>query len=229
MTTTVDTNVLVYASDTGAPEHARAGALLEHLAAGPDLVVLCAHWGFEYEHWPARTQRAHALKLVELGVDIIVGSSPHVLQPVELVAIDGADPSCPLQAHRGGRPRFAVIAWSLGNFVSDMAASWKPGDPASRLRTRDGMILTVGIRRDGERAVLDRIRVIPTFTENTTRTAPPGMLRPILARTGPWSARVAEIGAIVGAKAPAVGQRVKHAQRELAAMIERDSKRERKS
>ena len=40
MTTTVDTHVLVYASDTGAPEHARAQALLEHLAAGPDLVVL---------------------------------------------------------------------------------------------------------------------------------------------------------------------------------------------
>jgi len=44
VTTTVDTNVLVYASDTGAPEHARANALLEHLAAGPDLVVLL---------WPA--------------------------------------------------------------------------------------------------------------------------------------------------------------------------------
>ena len=40
MTTTVDTNVLVYASDTGAPEHGRAQALLEHLAAGPDLIVL---------------------------------------------------------------------------------------------------------------------------------------------------------------------------------------------
>lgn len=40
MTTTVDTNVLVYASDTDAPEHAQALALLEHLAAGPDLVVL---------------------------------------------------------------------------------------------------------------------------------------------------------------------------------------------
>jgi hypothetical protein len=40
MTTTVDTNVLVYASDTGAPEQPRAQALLEHLAAGPDLVVL---------------------------------------------------------------------------------------------------------------------------------------------------------------------------------------------
>ena len=40
MTTTVDTNVLVYASDTGGSQHARATALLEHLAAGPDLVVL---------------------------------------------------------------------------------------------------------------------------------------------------------------------------------------------
>ncbi len=40
MTTTVDTNVLVHASDTGAPEHERATALLQHLAAGPDLVVL---------------------------------------------------------------------------------------------------------------------------------------------------------------------------------------------
>lgn len=40
MTTTVDTNVLVYASDTDAPEHARARALVEHLAAGPDLVVI---------------------------------------------------------------------------------------------------------------------------------------------------------------------------------------------
>lgn len=37
-----------------------------------------------------------------------------------------------------------------------------------------------------------------------------------------------EIGAIVGAKAPAVGQRVKHAQRELAAMIEREEKRNRR-
>lgn len=40
MTTTVDTNVLVYASDSGAAEHDRARSLLHHLAAGPDLVVL---------------------------------------------------------------------------------------------------------------------------------------------------------------------------------------------
>lgn len=44
MSQTLDTNVLLYASNDGAPEQQRAVALLRHLAAGPDLVVLL---------WPA--------------------------------------------------------------------------------------------------------------------------------------------------------------------------------
>jgi len=37
---TLDTNLLLYASNVDAPEQPRASALLQHLAAGPDLVVL---------------------------------------------------------------------------------------------------------------------------------------------------------------------------------------------
>ncbi|HET8931548.1 MAG TPA: TA system VapC family ribonuclease toxin [Acidimicrobiales bacterium] len=44
MSQTLDTNVLLYASNVDAPEQPRASALLQHLAAGPDLVVLL---------WPA--------------------------------------------------------------------------------------------------------------------------------------------------------------------------------
>lgn len=40
MSVTVDTNVLVYASNVDAPEHARAAALVAHLVAGPSLVML---------------------------------------------------------------------------------------------------------------------------------------------------------------------------------------------
>lgn len=40
MTQTVDTNVLLSASNAGADEHERARLLLEHLAAGPSIVVL---------------------------------------------------------------------------------------------------------------------------------------------------------------------------------------------
>jgi toxin-antitoxin system PIN domain toxin len=40
MTQTVDTNVLLYASNAGAAEHERARRLVDHLAAGPSVVVL---------------------------------------------------------------------------------------------------------------------------------------------------------------------------------------------
>jgi toxin-antitoxin system PIN domain toxin len=40
MSQTLDTNVLLYASNAEAPEHERATALLQHLAAGPELVLL---------------------------------------------------------------------------------------------------------------------------------------------------------------------------------------------
>ena len=40
MSETVDVNVLVYATNADAPQHERAGALLQHLVAGPGLVVL---------------------------------------------------------------------------------------------------------------------------------------------------------------------------------------------
>jgi toxin-antitoxin system PIN domain toxin len=40
MSQTVDVNVLLYASNAEAPEHERALALVEHLAAGPELLVL---------------------------------------------------------------------------------------------------------------------------------------------------------------------------------------------
>ncbi len=40
MSTTVDTNILLFASNEDSPRHGRARALVEHLAAGPSLVVL---------------------------------------------------------------------------------------------------------------------------------------------------------------------------------------------
>ena len=40
MSQTLDVNVLLYASNTESSEHDRASALVRHLAAGPDLVVL---------------------------------------------------------------------------------------------------------------------------------------------------------------------------------------------
>ena len=61
MSETVDTNVLVYASNVDAPEHGRATALLGHLAAGPDLVVVL---------WPT------VMSYLRLGTHPSIFSSP---------------------------------------------------------------------------------------------------------------------------------------------------------
>lgn len=72
--------------------------------AGADIVIACPHWGTEYVYEPNAAQRRLASRLVEAGVDAIIGTHPHVLQPVELM-------------HRPDGRRVPVF-WSLGNLIS---------------------------------------------------------------------------------------------------------------
>lgn len=120
-----------------------------------DLVVLLAHWGYEYEYWPERQQRDHARSLIEMGIDVILGSSPHVLQPIEAVSIDGWDERLPMQAKRGGPARCGLIAYSLGNFATVMPT----------LACRTGAILDADLRisKDG-RIDLAGLSAHPTFS-----------------------------------------------------------------
>ena len=79
-------------------------------AAGADAIVLYIHWGDEYSVKPSNTQKAIAQRMCDLGVDIIAGSHPHVVQPMELLT--SADGS-----HR------TVCLYSLGNYLSNQRAT----------------------------------------------------------------------------------------------------------
>lgn len=69
-----------------------------------DVVVVNAHWGNEYTHEPTQEQRDLAQKLASWGADVIIGTHPHVIQPVEYIEnTDG---------------RRTLVAYSLGNFIS---------------------------------------------------------------------------------------------------------------
>ena len=50
-----------------------------------DVVVVSAHWGNEYTHEPNDAQRELAQKLASWGADVIIGTHPHVIQPVEYI------------------------------------------------------------------------------------------------------------------------------------------------
>jgi len=68
-----------------------AGQVSTARAAGADAVVALIHWGAEFESFPARNVVATGHRLIELGIDVIVGNHPHNVQPMERYAYtDGA-------------------------------------------------------------------------------------------------------------------------------------------
>lgn len=73
----------------------------------PDKILLSLHWGHEYELEPREYQRQMARWLFETGVDYILGSHPHVVQPTERVWVS-----------RNGTLSECFVIYSMGNFLS---------------------------------------------------------------------------------------------------------------
>lgn len=92
---------------------------------GAELVVVCVHWGEEYQLRENASQRNLAQFLLEQGTDMIIGGHPHVIQPMKIV-------------DNPATGKKALIVYSLGNFISNM----KTGD------TRGGASVTCTIERD---------------------------------------------------------------------------------
>jgi len=79
-----------------------------HADPSVDAVIFLPHWGDEYIQAPNSNQRRLARAAMEAGAAAVIGTHPHVLQPIEPVTT--AD----------GRQGF--IAYSLGNFISSQWA-----------------------------------------------------------------------------------------------------------
>lgn len=76
-------------------------------AAGAEFIVAYNHWDIEHQPKPMKETRVHAQMMANAGVDLIIGSHSHCLQPsVWLTANDG---------------RRVLCMYSMGNFVSSMA------------------------------------------------------------------------------------------------------------
>jgi len=69
-----------------------------------DAILVMPHWGVEYSHDPNKLQKNLAHDLLDAGAIAVIGSHPHVLQPVEKYVT------------KDNRETF--IAYSLGNFVA---------------------------------------------------------------------------------------------------------------
>jgi len=70
---------------------------------GAELVFTCIHWGKENKLVQNKSQEAIAKELIDLGYDCIIGSHPHVLQPVKIIEANG---------------KKVPVFYSMGNFLS---------------------------------------------------------------------------------------------------------------
>ncbi len=72
---------------------------IESIKDKVDVIIVSMHWGVEYTHIPNDRQKEEAKYLSSLGVNVIIGSHPHVIQPIDF--IDNT-----------------LVIYSLGNFIS---------------------------------------------------------------------------------------------------------------
>lgn len=126
-----------------------SGQLAAMKADGALASVVYIHWGNEYQLNPNKQQKAIAQALCDMGVDVIIGGHPHVVQPLEI-----------LTAADGGR---TVCLYSMGNAVSNQRiyrASIKTG------HTEDGVLFSVTFSRTGDGPVqITGVGVLPTWVD----------------------------------------------------------------
>lgn len=91
---------------------------IEKIRNKVDILIVSMHWGNEYTHIPTWYQKDSAQFLSDQGVDIIIGTHPHVIQPIEYI-------------------NNTLVIYSLGNFISAQEEE----------NTRVGMMVSLDINK----------------------------------------------------------------------------------
>ena len=77
----------------------KAKSDIEKVRDKVDLLIVSMHWGTEYQAEPTEEQKREAEYLSSLGVDIIIGTHPHIIEPITYI-------------------NNTLVIYSLGNFIS---------------------------------------------------------------------------------------------------------------
>lgn len=102
-----------------------------------DVIIVAMHWGNEYSHKPNEEQKRIAKYLSSLGVNLIIGCHPHVIQPVDYVGD-------------------TLVIYSLGNFISSQRSLG--------LNKIIGLLVGLNINVDDGKVSFDNIKYELLFT-----------------------------------------------------------------
>ncbi len=100
-----------------------------------DFVIVCPHWGTEYSLEASAEQERWVQIFLENGVDLVLGTHPHVIEPIEWKTDEDTG-------------RQMLVYYSLGNFVN-----WTSGEGDGVANRMVGGMARVTLEQDGESGV----------------------------------------------------------------------------
>lgn len=118
---------------------------VNHAREEADFIIVCPHWGTEYELSETQAQKDKAQFLADIGVDLVIGTHPHVIEPVEW-----------LTGKNGNR---TLVYYSIGNFVN--ATSGTDKGVAARMV---GAMAKIDITKDNDSVKISSYGVEPLVT-----------------------------------------------------------------
>jgi len=105
----------------------RIGTILKNVETEkPDITIALLHWGSEYNDDISKTQKSIVSLMQKQGVDVIIGTHPHTLQPIVFDEMEGT-----------------LVAYSLGDFFGE----------ANRGATNYSIILDIEITKDANSGI----------------------------------------------------------------------------
>ena len=108
-----------------------------------DVILVYFHFGDEYQRKPNSFQKEIVKRAIDYGADLIIGSHPHVIQPVEYFS------------SKKNKIGNGLIAYSLGNFISNQR--WRYSDSGVILN------LTFTKNKSSQNVCLSKTEFIPTW------------------------------------------------------------------
>ncbi len=122
---------------------------------GAEATIFYIHWGNEYQYVPTSYQKQMAQKLCSLGVDVIVGGHPHVIQPFETIVDENGNET--------------LCIYSTGNAISNQRKFLMDSDNYSG-HTEDGMIFGVTFEKLSDGTVRTaEVDILPTWVIRESR------------------------------------------------------------
>lgn len=113
-------------------------------AEGVEFIIASMHWGEEYNTYIEATQNEIAKKLNGLGVDIILGGHPHVIQPYEIIC------------NESGHSTFVI--YSQGNSLSNQSEQ-----EIGVAESEDGIMIKFTLEKKDGNVSLKEYKIIPTW------------------------------------------------------------------